>query len=164
MAFGPERRPVAQRLWKKVVVLGPDDCWEWRGWRDDRGGSAMGYGRIHVFDEWGKTHNVPVHRVAWMLTYGAIPEGLDVLHQCDNPPCCNPSHLFLGTDVDNAADRSAKDRGARGERSGLAKLTESDVREIRSSNLLQRELAKRFGVSQPLIGMIRRRVIWKHVV
>jgi hypothetical protein len=76
-------------------------CMEWLGTR-----AFYGYGKT-MFR--GKT--TTAHRKVWTLTYGEIPEGMCVLHKCDNPPCCNPDHLFLGTHADNARDREAKGRG-----------------------------------------------------
>lgn len=94
--------PVSVRLAARLDVSGgPDSCWEYQAARSPRG-----YGTIGVM---GKTRRA--HRVAWELANGPIPEGLLVCHHCDNPPCCNPAHLFLGTDKDNVADMRAKGRG-----------------------------------------------------
>lgn len=109
------------------------------------------------------------HRVSWMLANGPIPAGMVVCHRCDNPPCVNPDHLFLGTQIDNMRDRSKKGRGnhRKGSRHGRAKLTEQDVRVIRSryatGDWKQSDLAAEYGVSQPLIGHIVRRVTWRHI-
>lgn len=83
-----------------------DGCWEWRRRRN-----AQGYGRFNLA---GRT--VMAHRVAFTIAAGPIPDGMFVLHRCDNPPCCNPSHLFVGTTADNARDASAKGRLAAGDR------------------------------------------------
>jgi len=87
---------LAERLWSKVTKT--ETCWTWTGARNRKG-----YGEIGA-----KGRVQKAHRIAWELTYGPIPEGLDVLHHCDNPPCCRPDHLFLGTDADNMADMMAK--------------------------------------------------------
>jgi hypothetical protein len=96
----PAARPVIERLWEKIETGADWECWLWTGSRDDRG-----YGRLSV-------HNVPelAHRLVWEYSYGPVPEGLCVLHHCDNPPCCNPDCLFLGTRKDNNDDRDDKGR------------------------------------------------------
>lgn len=99
---------------------------------------------------------------------GPIPDGLHVLHHCDNPPCVNPAHLFLGTNADNVADKTAKGRGrgGRGEAHRNAKLTADQVREIRelaASGLTQREIAARYGVRHTAIGKILRGERWGHL-
>jgi hypothetical protein len=108
------------------------------------------------------------HRVSWELANGPIPEGLLVCHRCDNPPCVNPAHLFLGTQADNLADRDAKGRAVyrRGSKNGAAKLTEESVRHIRrrlKEGELQKTLAAEYGVSQSLIAQIRKGQVWGHV-
>lgn len=99
---GQSASPLAERFWAKVD-RSSDGCWEWTGGRFDEG-----YGTIRVAGRSLKTH-----RVAWELVQGAIPEGLCVCHRCDNPPCCRPDHLFLGTREENNRDRDEKGRGAR---------------------------------------------------
>lgn len=110
------------------------------------------------------------HRAAWTLTNGPIPDGMIVCHHCDNPPCVRPDHLFLGFDLDNAADRVAKNRSSRmvthwGETSPKAKLTAAQVEEIRAryaaGRVTQRELGEEFGVGQTQVGRIVRGVRWK---
>ena len=90
----------AQRLAERLVEI-PAGCHEWTGPRVPRG-----YGMVHD----GRGRKVYTHRLAWELAHGAIPEGMQVCHHCDNPPCCDVSHLFLGTSADNHADMSAKGR------------------------------------------------------
>jgi len=85
-----------ERFWCGVKRGEPDECWPWT-----RSLSPKGYGRVR-----GRN----AHRVAYELTYGPIPPGMFVCHTCDNPPCCNPAHLFLGTYLDNIADMVAKKR------------------------------------------------------
>ena len=86
------------RFWSKVVKA--DGCWEWTAYRD-----PLGYGRLNV-------DGVPVlaHRLAYELEHGAIPDGMCILHRCDNPPCVNPDHLWLGTQADNSLDMASKGR------------------------------------------------------
>ncbi|MBN2192871.1 MAG: HNH endonuclease [Polyangiaceae bacterium] len=92
------------RFWSRVDRRGPEECWPWlaRVKQD-------GYGLVDV-DVDGKRTTTVVNRVAWELTRGEIPEGLLVCHHCDNPRCCNPSHLFLGTNADNHWDMRRKGR------------------------------------------------------
>lgn len=100
----PKTVPLSERLWSKVCILGADDCWEWRGSLD-----KAGYGRIMVGGRKGRPHSA--HRVAWALHHGReVPAGLHVMHECDNPPCCNPAHLRLGTRLDNMRDCAQKGR------------------------------------------------------
>lgn len=109
------------------------------------------------------------HRVAWELTHGPIPDSLHVLHRCDNPPCCRPAHLFLGTHVVNMADRSSKNRASReivhrGESTPSHVLTDAQVAEIReryaAGGVYQSELAAEFGVGRGHIGRIVRGDRW----
>jgi hypothetical protein len=148
------KQPIEQRFWSKV--LKGDGCWPWM-----RARYPTGYG---LFVVEGKDR--PASRVAWELTHGPIPDGLSVCHHCDNPPCVRPDHLFLGTTADNMADMVAKGRNARGEKSRLAKLTEADVRAIRSraaSGVSSRVLATEFGVCMSNIWLIKTRRHWSHV-
>lgn len=103
--FGPERTPPGPRFWAKVDKGAGDNnaCWLWTAKRN-----ALGYGQFSDRD----LPTVMANRLAWLFVCGPIPDGLNVLHRCDNPPCCNPAHLFLGTPGDNARDRDAKRRGA----------------------------------------------------
>jgi len=127
---------------------------------------ANGYGELRLD---GETRYA--HRVAYELIYGSIPQGLFVLHRCDNPPCVNPDHLFLGTMRDNVQDAVKKGRHILGERVGVAKLTSEQVREIRAraryvprkhgSNLAS--LAQEYGVSPTEISRILRRKRWGHL-
>jgi len=107
------------------------------------------------------------HRIAWELkNNGPVPDGQCVLHHCDNPPCVNPNHLFLGTNAANMLDMVEKDRQARGEQHGESKLTEVDVRQIRrwyDAGMTKTEIAKKFGVSRSTIYRALSGVNWKHV-
>lgn len=98
-----------------------------------------------------------VHRISYGHYVGPIPDDQYVLHRCDNRPCCNHNHLFLGTYDDNLKDMAAKDRSAFGERSGQAKLTEADVKEIYSlyaGGMFQREIGDIYGITQTAVGLI----------
>lgn len=105
----PRRRtPLEARFWSRVRKL-ESGCWEWTGCRYGAGYGVIGRGGFRG----GQT---PAHRVSWMIHRGDIPDGLLVCHTCDNPPCVNPDHLFLGTHTDNAHDAKRKGRLSNGER------------------------------------------------
>jgi hypothetical protein len=134
------------------------ECWEWQGACSNRG-----YGVV-------KLHGVQwyAHRIAWVLGHGPIPVNHVICHRCDNPRCCRPSHLFLGTAADNAADRDSKGRDgfAHGEVNGQAVLRATDVRAIRDRHAAgdtQIAIARAFGVSKMTISLIVRRKRWAHV-
>ena len=134
-------------------------CWEWNGTKDH-----AGYGRVRFGGR-----RVRAHRLAYEAWVGPVPDHAMVRHRkCDNPPCINPAHLELGTQVDNMRDM--RDHGrevkVRGEDGGRAKLTESDVRlirELRSAGWTLQAIADLHNVSYSLIGQITRREIWRHV-
>lgn len=144
------------RFWKSVIKGTKNECWEWQGTRH-----VQGYGTIGVR---GKT--LKAHRFSWELHNGEIPDDMEVCHKCDNPPCVNPFHLFLGSHQDNIDDMVAKRRNSWGERHPRAKLTIDDVIEIRSrvaAGEMQVTLAKEKGVSPCTIrGVISGRN-WRNV-
>lgn len=156
------------RFWEKVDRRGPDECWEWTAAR-----SRAGYGKACLprGELMGRQRNIGAHRRAWELTYGHIPDDLCVLHKCDNRACCNPGHLFLGTQLENIEDMRLKGRARTGntrpgEESHHHKATDEIAREVRrlwSIRPTQAELAKRFGVSQGTISNIVRGKHWGHV-
>lgn len=141
----------------RVDVDQTTNCWLWNG-----SVNSWGYGRT--------INNISperaAHRISFHLHKGPIPRGLLVLHSCDVPRCCNPEHLFLGTNADNMRDMVRKGRrpARRGERSSAAKLTAAQVNEIRSSYELKQtvsSLSRRFGVSRRTIKFILDGVTWK---
>lgn len=140
-----------RRFFEKISHDPVSGCWLWTA-----GCCADGYGNFRN----GKM--VGAHRVSWELHVGPIPDGLCVLHTCDNPPCVNPTHLFLGTHADNIADRDSKGRQAGGERHGCAKLTADDVRRIQTNRDPQRVIADKYGVSPRTISNIQCGRSWKH--
>lgn len=123
-----------------------------------------GYGKMY-WNGRGK----PAHRIAWELTNGPIPKGLICRHRCDNPPCCNPAHLEIGTYHDNNMDMLKRERNhpRKGEQHGQAKLNKRQVTEIRrlyaSGGTSQRKIARMFNVSQSLIGRIVRSEYWQSI-
>jgi HNH endonuclease len=130
-------------------------CRIWTGYCDRKNG----YGQLTY-----KGKQYWAHRFIWELHFGLIPKGLFVLHRCDNPPCCNTDHLYLGTNQDNANDRVDRDRSSYGERHWKAKLTEAQVREIKKrlhrGDELMREIAEDFGVSRLTISNIKHGRNW----
>lgn len=147
------------RFWKKVDVKKDNECWEWTASKNKKG-----YGEFWLEN---KPH-FHAHKVAWILTNGDISDEMCVCHTCDNPSCCNPNHLFLGTNQDNVDDKMkkgrwnstflyGKDHPQHGGNSPYSKLTESDVREIRNlreQGYTLRALAKQFGVTHGVINNI----------
>ena len=161
------KNPVSERAAKRVQrqienfwskVRRDDGCWIWTAFTNDQGYGVFGI---------GGRQTMLAPRFSWQLANGPIPQGLNVLHKCDNPPCVRPDHLFLGTRLDNARDREQKGRGnqPRGERNAQAKLTNVDIVAIRSlqGTLTQVQIAERFGVTQTTIGNILRGETWRHV-
>jgi hypothetical protein len=147
-----KRKSPETRFWPRVQIGEINDCWPWTGGRFDNG-----YG---AFAMKGRS-NVRAHRYVYELTNGSIPPGMVVLHSCDNPPCCNPLHLAVGTQQDNVDDRNRKLRQARGEAAGSAKLTKEQVVVIRSDPREQRAIAADYGVCKSTIGYIKRRESWR---
>jgi hypothetical protein len=165
-----QHRSDADRFWPRLDKSGT--CWEYRG-----GHNSFGYGLFPVHDQQGKLTSVRAHRMAWELTHGPIPEGVLVCHRCDNPACCNPEHLFLGTHADNNRDMRSKGRSyyhfrehpearQHGTASHYAKLTDDQVREIRrlsDQGMKRQDVANIFGISRENVGYIALRKTWKHV-
>jgi len=155
---GPAPIDPAIRYHAKVNKRGPDDCWPWTAGRFESGYGAFRLG----------SKQLKAHRFGYQLLVGPIPDGLYVLHHCDNPPCQNPNHWFLGTHKDNADDRQSKGRGNQlhGEACPWSVLTDSDIREIRQlyhNGSTQYDLADRFHVHQKAISMIVRGKRWSHL-
>jgi hypothetical protein len=129
-----------------------DECWNWTG------AKTMEYGTFERL--YGRRRFIfMAHRLAWMFYHRKpIPDGMHILHKCDNPSCCNPRHLFLGSQADNMRDRDSKGRN------GRAKLSKGDVYKIRrllSLGTLQRKIAKRFNVDRGTISAIKQKRNWK---
>jgi hypothetical protein len=135
------------------------ECVEWSGCR-----TKHGYGKATFNGGWKLAH-----RAAWEDRHGPIPNGLCVLHRCDNPPCINTDHLFLGTPKDNAVDRTNKGRGGgkkiAGVGNGAAKITEQTAVRIKMLKgvLSSHKIAETLGISQPQVCNIMRGDAWSHV-
>ena len=152
----------AARFWSRIRKGVPDDCWEWTAGKFSRGYGVAWNGKVAT----------QASRIVWELTRGKIPSGMQVCHKCDNPGCCNPDHLFLGTMADNMQDKIRKNRQWRcpkerswmhkalkkvqGENNPRAQLTERDVQEIRSCRGLidNKDMADFFGVQPAAISKI----------
>lgn len=138
------------RFWSRVDKSG--DCWLWTA-----GVDGSGYGLTKWADK-----TIGAHKLAYILTNGELPEGREVCHRCDNPPCCNPEHLFAGTHLENMRDCVAKGRltpprRLYGDQNPLAKLSDQEVEIIKhraASGERQTTLAKEFNVSNGLICMV----------
>lgn len=162
-----------ERFWRNVHIGQKHECWPWK-----KSQFTGGYGQIKV-----ERKNLKSHRVAYYLHYGIDPQENLICHRCDNPVCCNPYHLFSGTEGDNARDCVAKgrhvsgsgdthgskthpERFARGERVAGAKLTLDQVKQIRSQYatgaVTQEELGQQFGITRRGIGRIISGENWKH--
>lgn len=136
----------------------PDEsgCWNWVAYKDKNG-----YGNFQYLGKSWKAH-----RISYELYRSKVPDGSLVCHSCDNPSCVNPAHLFLGTPMDNMKDKVTKGR-MRGNwipgKSHGTKLTELQVLQIRADTRSRPTIAKEYGVSRPLVSLIQRRKIWKHI-
>ncbi len=130
-------------------------CIEWK-----RAKNSEGYGYL-----WNGKFNERVHRMSYKLFNGSIPDGKIILHSCDNPSCCNPKHLKIGTRAENNKDRAIKNRNRnqQGEKNNMSKLSSEEVLQIRNSKKSENVLGSKYGVSRALIGNIRRGEIWKHL-
>lgn len=153
-----KKKDDVEKFWLLVDKKSNDECWNWLG-----GISDNGYGAIDID---GKT--ISTHRFSYSISKGKIPEGLKVLHSCDNRGCVNPNHLFVGTAKDNTQDMISKGRlnPPIGERCGNAKVTKSQVLEIRElwkSGMKQKNIAPIYGLANAYISTIVNRKVWKHI-
>ncbi|MEY3867528.1 MAG: hypothetical protein RLZZ338_1419 [Cyanobacteriota bacterium] len=152
--MAPKKLPISERIDKHIVSK--ENCW-----LTDLA-CLVGYPLININ---GKMKRLS--RVIYELHFGEIPPGKLVCHQCDNPSCVNPDHLFLGSYFENMKDRDSKNRQAKGSKCRLAKLDEAKVLEIKrdlaETNLSSAEIAKKFCVSRDNIYLIKNGKTWKHV-
>lgn len=147
---GPKPKPWQERFWRHLTPGHPDECWEWQGMRHQQG-----YGRLATTGR----DVIPAHRASFILHNGPIADGLHVLHACDNPPCCNPAHLSLGTHAENMVDMARKGRsGVRtGTANNKATLTWEEVCEIRRLRADGEPLARvaqQFGIAPSTVSAI----------
>lgn len=161
-AFAPDpTKSATDRFWSKVDKRAPHQCWPWLGYV-----AAHGYGVFNL----ARRLPVRVHRYAWELHNGPIPDGLFVCHHCDNKVCVNHRHLFLGTHNDNMADATRKGRmpinPRPGEENGRAILTAEQVAEIRTlgRSVSRQEIAERFGISIHYVSNLRMGIRWPQVI
>lgn len=157
MKAHPSASP-AERLYVRVDRSGgPSACWPWTGAKNNKG-----YGTLMV-----RRQSYKAHRLAYEIKFGPIPAGLLVRHRCDNPPCCNPLHLTVGTYQDNTDDRMERGRdGAakrRGSGNGRAKLTAEQVIAIFNDPRGSHRLSRVYGVGRTAIDYIKSGKSWVHV-
>ena len=146
-----------QLFWLHVDKGGPNGCWIWTRYRQ-----RQGYGWVCVQQKY-----YLAHRLAWEFVNGPVPDGLFVLHKCDNPPCVNPDHMFLGDHQANCDDKIRKGRIALGERVKRVVLNESKVRrirELRGNGLNYEEIGRRLACNGAVVRNVCIGKFWKHVV
>jgi HNH endonuclease len=150
----PYRQPLIERLLTNSQINLKTGCIEYKHT------NPKGYGRISVNGQL-----MGAHRAVWQAEYGTIPEGMCVLHRCDNPPCINLGHLFLGTQTENIEDMDSKGRRGTtpGEKSGIAKLTTKDIQKILSDQRPQRIIAAHYKISLGHVSRIKAGTCWKHI-
>jgi HNH endonuclease len=146
------RIPAEIRFWRRVEMRG--ECLVWTGACDRDGYGVFNLPRDDTPS--GERVWIYAHRFVWTLAHGPIPDGMQVLHDCDNPPCITDGHLFLGTNLDNVADRVRKLRGG-------TKLTEAKARAILIDCRSTKAIASAYGISDSLIYMLRSGRVWRHL-
>lgn len=143
---------IVNHLLERAIPEPNSGCWLWEG------SGIFGYGRVKF-----RERVVMATHLALRSRGILVPYGMQACHRCDNPPCVNPDHLFLGTNAENAADSVRKGRRARGERNWAAKFTESDVIEILKDKRSNSAIARLHGVDPSTIQAIKTRRTWRHV-
>ncbi len=151
-----------RKFYSFVDKRGPDECWLWLGPIN-----KSGYGAFNIKRR-PRTINFIASRLAFTLAGGELKPNECVCHKCDNPPCCNPAHLFAGSCVDNVKDRNAKGRQARnrGERAGGVKLNTEQVlaiKSLRKEGITCRDIAVKFSISHQQVSKIILGQRWNHL-
>jgi hypothetical protein len=152
-----EMNSIAETFWAEVGKAEPSACWPWLGTSRTKGYGVTWVGALN--------RKYRAHRLAWELTNGPVPGGLNVCHRCDNRLCCNPDHLFLGDTRANNHDTISKGRNTFGSRNGQAKLTEAKVAEIKArlrAGEIPPGIAPDYGVTPETIRHIRGGKHWGH--
>lgn len=159
---GPRKMPVIpkteeERFWEKVDIRGEDDCWNWLAGKNKHSGHGV-FKAVRAKSS---------HRYSFIINIGEIPEGMSVLHRCDNPLCVNPKHLYLGTQVDNVSDmdKRGRRRSLYGEEHGRAKVPKSEVLRIRRDGIpygQAGDVARRLGVHISTIYRIVSGSSWRY--
>lgn len=146
------------RFWSRVEKKGPDECWPWLRYRQ-----RQGYGQFWC------GFPITASRFAYEATHGeGSANGFMVRHTCDNPPCCNPNHLILGTSQNNMDDKHQRGRARyiKGDECSWSKLSEKDIvviKELIKQGVVQRRIAEKFGVHPATICYVNRGGSWRHV-
>jgi hypothetical protein len=148
------RANLESRYWPKVAKTTPDECWIWQA----AAKHPFGYGRMTA----GRGVHIKAHQIAWALANGPIPEEACVLHRCDNPPCCNPAHLFLGSKKDNTRDMMAKNRHSTpprmvGAAHPRAKFSDAQVNAIINDPRDAKLVAAEYGTSAKTVYEYRKK-------
>jgi hypothetical protein len=153
------KQPIENRFWSKVHKT--EGCWIWLAFKN-----RDGYGRFGI-STGERKYVCLAHRFAWIITIGPIPKGMNVLHRCDNPACCHPDHLFLGTQQDNVADQMAKGRKPKGEECFNATMSDEKVRHIKEAlkdtTVTKASIARRFDVHYFTLTQIAYGKSWAHI-
>lgn len=143
-------------FWAKIIKREDSDCWDWSGFKDKNG-----YPRMVV-----NKNPLRGNRISYLIHFGFLTPGKLILHSCDNPSCCNPSHLSEGSPKDNTDDRERRGRSAKGQKIKRSKLTEDQVkniRDLRSKGASYSNLCDQFGVNITAVFSVVHHLTWKHV-
>lgn len=153
-------KTVAERILDNIEIDNDTGCWNWQGGKNQRG-----YGLIQSKDDDGIWKSRAVHRVSYELYNGSIPVGLLACHHCDNPSCCNPQHIYIGTQKMNMADMISKGRKnpSRGANHWKAKVSDDEIASIRDNPDTYSSIGLQYGISASQVHRIKSRQSWKHI-